>query len=84
MLYTPKIPSPHKVKILYAGREIPKSPYMVNVETPAADPSKIIASGPGLQADGISVNKPTFFDIFTKTAGRGAPVVTILDEQVYY
>ncbi|XP_071870651.1 filamin A protein cher isoform X5 [Bombus fervidus] len=81
VLYTPKNPSPHKVKVLYAGREIPKSPYVVNVETPAADPSKIIASGPGLQADGVLVNKPTFFDIFTKTAGRGAPVVTILDEQ---
>ncbi|XP_033320744.1 filamin-A isoform X4 [Bombus bifarius] len=79
--YTPKTPSPHKVQILYAGKEIPKSPYVVNVETPSADPSKIIASGPGLQADGILVNKPTFFDIFTKTAGRGAPVVTILDEE---
>ncbi|XP_033178951.1 filamin-A isoform X3 [Bombus impatiens] len=79
--YTPKTPSPHKVQILYAGKEIPKSPYVVNVETPSADPSKIIASGPGLQADGILVNKPTFFDIFTKTAGRGAPVVTVLDEE---
>ncbi|XP_033186873.1 filamin A protein cher isoform X3 [Bombus vancouverensis nearcticus] len=79
--YTPKTPSPHKVQILYAGKEIPKSPYVVNVETPSADPSKIVASGPGLQADGILVNKPTFFDIFTKTAGRGAPVVTILDEE---
>ncbi|KAG5348249.1 FLNA protein, partial [Acromyrmex charruanus] len=79
--YTPKMEGPHKVKVLFAGREIPKSPYTVNVEGHAGDPSKVTASGPGLQPEGVVVNRPTFFDIFTKDAGRGVPEVIILDPQ---
>ncbi|XP_011868572.1 PREDICTED: filamin-A isoform X1 [Vollenhovia emeryi] len=79
--YTPKIEGPHKVKVHFAGRGIPKSPYTVNVEGHAGDPSKVTASGPGLQPEGIVVNRPTFFDIFTKDAGRGVPEVIILDPQ---
>lgn len=80
--YTPKTEGPHKVKVLFAGREIPKSPYIVNVEGHAGDSSKVTASGPGLQPEGVVVNRPTFFDIFTKDAGRGVPEVIILDPQV--
>ncbi|XP_071571294.1 filamin-like isoform X4 [Temnothorax nylanderi] len=79
--YTPKTEGPHKVKVLFAGREIPKSPYTVNVEGHAGDPNKVTASGPGLQPEGVVVNRPTFFDIFTKDAGRGVPEVIILDPQ---
>ncbi|KAL0108256.1 hypothetical protein PUN28_015064 [Cardiocondyla obscurior] len=79
--YTPKIEGPHKVKVLFAGREIPKSPYTVNVEGHAGDASKVTASGPGLQSEGVVVNRPTFFDVFTKDAGRGVPEVIILDPQ---
>ncbi|XP_012277113.1 filamin-A isoform X2 [Orussus abietinus] len=79
--YTPKGEGPHKIKILFAGREIPKSPYTVHVEGHAGDPSKVTASGPGLQKDSVVVNRPTFFDIFTKDAGRGVPEVIILDPQ---
>ncbi|XP_070164419.1 filamin-like isoform X1 [Polyergus mexicanus] len=79
--YTPKAEGPHKVKVLFAGREIPKSPYIVNVEGHAGDSSKVTASGPGLQPEGVVVNRPTFFDIFTKDAGRGVPEVIILDPQ---
>ena len=80
--YTPKTEGQHKVRVLFAGREIPKSPYAVMVEGHAGDPSKVTASGPGLQPDGVVVNRPTFFDIFTKDAGRGVPEVIILDPQV--
>ncbi|XP_032664758.1 filamin-A isoform X3 [Odontomachus brunneus] len=79
--YTPRTEGPHKVKVLFAGREIPKSPYTVNVEGHAGDPSKVTASGPGLQPEGVVINRPTFFDIFTKDAGRGVPEVIILDPQ---
>ncbi|CAK9811186.1 cher [Anthophora plagiata] len=79
--YTPRNEGPHKIKILFAGREIPKSPYVVNVEAQAGDPSKVTASGPGLHWDDVIVNRPTFFDIFTKDAGRGVPEVIILDPQ---
>lgn len=80
--YTPKVEGPHKVTVLFAGRQIPKSPYTVLVEGHAGDPSKVTASGPGLQKEGNVVNKPTYFDIFTKDAGRGVPEVIILDPQV--
>ncbi|OAD53470.1 Filamin-C [Eufriesea mexicana] len=79
--YTPKKEGPHKVKVLFADREIPKSPYRVNVEAQAGDPGKVTASGPGLQQEGVKVNKPTFFDIFAKDAGRGVPEVIILESQ---
>ncbi|XP_008201955.1 filamin-A isoform X1 [Nasonia vitripennis] len=79
--YTPVNEGLHKVKVQFAGREIPKSPFPVSVEGHAGDPSKVTASGPGLQPDGVVVNRPTFFDIFTKDAGRGVPEVIILDPQ---
>ncbi|XP_034935901.1 filamin-A isoform X1 [Chelonus insularis] len=79
--YTPKTEGPHKVRVLYAGREIPKSPYTVMVDGKPGDPSKVTASGPGLQPDGVIVNRPTYFDIFCNDAGRGVPEVIILDPQ---
>ncbi|XP_076669355.1 filamin-A-like isoform X2 [Andrena cerasifolii] len=79
--YTPQNRGPHKLKVLFAGREIPKSPYTVNVGAQAGDPTKVTVSGPGIQPEGVLVNRPTFFDIFTKDAGLGIPEVVILDPQ---
>src|SRR5436190_219491 len=64
--YTPKLEGQHKVSVLYAGREIPKSPYSVLVEGHAGDANKVTASGPGLEPEGVVVGRPTYFDIFTK------------------
>ncbi|XP_066158369.1 filamin-A isoform X3 [Euwallacea fornicatus] len=69
----------HKIYVKYSGRDVPKSPFLVKVEGHAGDPSKVTASGPGLQQDGVFVNKATYFDISTKNAGRGVPEVVILD-----
>ncbi|CAG2055705.1 unnamed protein product [Timema podura] len=77
--YTPKLEGNHKVSVKFAGREIPKSPYTVLVEGHAGDASKVTASGPGLQPEGVMINRPTYFDISTKDAGRGGPEVIILD-----
>ncbi|XP_044015833.1 filamin-A isoform X3 [Aphidius gifuensis] len=77
--YTPKNEGAHKVHVLYGGREIPKSPYTVQVDSLPGDPSKVTASGPGLQRDGVIVKRQTYFEIFTKDAGRGVPEVIILD-----
>ncbi|XP_065165587.1 filamin-A isoform X3 [Atheta coriaria] len=77
--YTPKIEGNHKVQVLYTGREVPKSPFTVKVEGHAGDASKVKASGPGLQTDGVFVEKGTYFDIYTKDAGNGVPEVIILD-----
>lgn len=64
--YTPKLEGQHKVSVSFAGREIPKSPYSVMVEGHAGDASKVTASGPGLEPEGVVVGRPTYFDIFTK------------------
>ncbi|XP_015833310.1 filamin-A isoform X1 [Tribolium castaneum] len=77
--YTPKIEGNHKISVKFAGREVPKSPYTVKVEGHAGDPTKVTASGPGLQPDGVCINRPTYFDISTKNAGKGVPEVIILD-----
>ncbi|XP_039436619.1 filamin-A isoform X4 [Culex pipiens pallens] len=77
--YIPKIEGPHKVYVKFCGRDIPKSPYEVMVDSQAGDASKVTASGPGLLPDGVCVNKQTYFDISTKDAGKGVPEVIILD-----
>lgn len=77
--YVPKVEGNHKVTVTFGGREIPKSPYNVLVEGHAGDPTKVTASGPGLQPEGVMINRPTYFDISTKDAGRGVPEVIILD-----
>lgn len=58
---------PYKVHVRFANREIPKSPFVVRVEGVAGDPSKVTASGPGLEKHGIMVKKRTQFDVFTKS-----------------
>lgn len=77
--YTPQCEGDFVVIVKFSGREIPKSPYRVNVSGFAGDPSKVTASGPGLESEGVTINRPTYFDIFTKDAGRGTPEVIILD-----
>jgi len=64
--YTPVNEGMHKVTVTYAGREIPKSPFSVSVEGHAGDPSKVTASGPGLEPEGVVIGRPTYFDILTK------------------
>lgn len=49
------------------------------MEGHAGDASKVTASGPGLEPEGVTINRPTYFDIFTQNAGKGVPEVIILD-----
>lgn len=51
--------------MLFAGQDIDKSPYTVNVAKVMGDPSKVHARGPGLEPTGNVANKPTYFDIYT-------------------
>lgn len=53
------------MKVLFAGQDIDKSPFMVNVAKALGDPSKVQARGPGLEAVGNVAHKPTYFDIYT-------------------
>uniref|UniRef100_A0A3Q4M2X6 Filamin C, gamma a (actin binding protein 280) n=1 Tax=Neolamprologus brichardi TaxID=32507 RepID=A0A3Q4M2X6_NEOBR len=79
--YVPKVEGVHKVKVLFAGQDIDKSPYTVNVAKALGDPSKVQARGPGLEPTGNVANKPTYFDIYTAGAGNGDVSVVIVDPQ---
>ena len=42
-MFTPKVPGKHTVKIEFAGKEVPNSPFTVHVET--IDVSKVLVKG---------------------------------------
>uniref|UniRef100_A0A671M2C9 Filamin-C-like n=1 Tax=Sinocyclocheilus anshuiensis TaxID=1608454 RepID=A0A671M2C9_9TELE len=79
--YVPKVEGPHKVKVLFVGQDIDKSPFMVNVAKALGDPKKVQARGPGLEPVGNVAHKPTYFDIYTAGAGAGDVSVVIVDPQ---
>ncbi|KAI1882170.1 hypothetical protein AGOR_G00247920 [Albula goreensis] len=88
--YVPKVEGLHKVitlknvcngKVLFAGQDIDKSPFMVNISKAMGDPNKVSARGPGLEPVGNVANKPTYFDIYTAGAGAGDVSVVIVDPQ---
>ncbi|XP_030633099.1 filamin B a isoform X3 [Chanos chanos] len=79
--YTPQVMGPHKVTVLFAGQEIPKSPFEVDVDKAQGDPTKVTAKGPGLEPLGNIANKPTYFDIYTAGAGVGEVSAVIKDPQ---
>ncbi len=54
-----------QVTVLFAGQQIPKSPFEVNVDKALGDATKVTAKGPGLEPLGNFANKPTTFDIYT-------------------
>lgn len=56
---------PPQVKVLFAGQDIDRSPFMVMVSKALGDPSRVQARGLGLQQTGNVAAKPTYFDIYT-------------------
>ncbi|XP_077308129.1 filamin-B isoform X3 [Lithobates pipiens] len=70
--YTPPAAGRYTIKALFAGEEIPSSPFRIKVE-PSHDASKVKAEGPGLNKSGVENGKPTHFTVYTKGAGK-APV----------
>ncbi|XP_058045835.1 filamin-C isoform X8 [Ahaetulla prasina] len=79
--YVPKVAGLHKVTVLFAGQNIDRSPFEVNVGMALGDASKVTARGPGLEPVGNVANKPTYFDIYTAGAGAGDVGVVIVDPQ---
>ncbi|KAI1890363.1 hypothetical protein AGOR_G00152960 [Albula goreensis] len=67
--YTPPGAGRFTIKVLFAGQEIPISPFRVKVE-PSHDASKVKADGPGLARAGVESGKPTHFTVYTKGAGK--------------
>ncbi|KAM8931054.1 filamin-B isoform 2-T2 [Pelodytes ibericus] len=70
--YVPPASGRYTIKVLFAGEEIPTSPFRVKVD-PSHDASKVKAEGPGLNKSGVENGKPSHFTVFTKGAGK-APV----------
>uniref|UniRef100_A0A8D3D9F6 Filamin C, gamma b (actin binding protein 280) n=1 Tax=Scophthalmus maximus TaxID=52904 RepID=A0A8D3D9F6_SCOMX len=79
VVYLPKVEGLHRVKVLFAGQDIDRSPFVVHVSKALGDPSRVQARGPGLQPTGNVSNKPTYFDIYTAGAGAGDVGVIIVD-----
>ncbi|KAM3849983.1 filamin-B-like, partial [Diretmus argenteus] len=77
--YIPQVMGPHKVTVLFAGQQIPKSPFEVNVDKALGDASKVTVKGPGIEPAGNIANKPTYFDIYTAGAGVGDVTAMIKD-----
>ena len=66
--YTPKQEGTHRIVVRFAEKDVPRSPFEVKVEGFAGDASKVTVAGPGIEPNGVIVNRPTYFDIFTKGA----------------
>ncbi|XP_054866408.1 filamin-B isoform X1 [Amphiprion ocellaris] len=79
--YTPQVMGPHKVTVLFAGQQIPKSPFEVDVDKALGDASKVTVKGPGIEPVGNIANKATYFDIYTAGAGTGDISAMIRDPQ---
>ena len=77
--YFPEEEGDFLVTVFFNNREIPKSPFKVNVDGFAGDAGKVSASGPGLEAEGVIVNKPTYFHVHAVGAGKGRPEVIVID-----
>ncbi|XP_074861976.1 filamin-B isoform X3 [Carettochelys insculpta] len=67
--YVPPASGRYTIKVLFAGEEIPASPFRVKVD-PSHDATKVKAEGPGLTKTGMENGKPTHFTVFTKGAGK--------------
>uniref|UniRef100_A0A7M4FQ87 Filamin B n=1 Tax=Crocodylus porosus TaxID=8502 RepID=A0A7M4FQ87_CROPO len=78
--YTPMQEGPYTVSVIYAGEEIPRSPFKVKV-LPTYDASKVTASGPGLSSYGIPASLPVEFAVDAKDAGEGLLSVQITDQE---
>ncbi|XP_031757111.1 filamin-B isoform X3 [Xenopus tropicalis] len=70
--YMPPAAGRYTIKVLFAGEEIPESPFRIKVD-PSHDASKVRAEGPGLSKSGVENGKPSHFTVYTKGAGK-APV----------
>ena len=60
----------HSISVLFAGKQIPKSPFGVNVD-PFKDPRKVKATGRGLQPTGLRVGELAQFQVCVDGAGEG-------------
>lgn len=79
--YVPQVTGTHKVNVLFAGQQVPKSPFEVGVDKAVGDASKVSVKGLGIEPVGNIANKVTYFDIFTTGAGSGDVTAMICDPE---
>ncbi|CAF3564394.1 unnamed protein product [Adineta steineri] len=77
--YYPTMEGQYKVIVKYGGQEVPKSPFSPYIEGKAGDASQCRAHGPGLEPNGVMVDKPTWFEIDATNAGNGLAEVILVD-----
>lgn len=64
--YVPRKIGGYKIFVTFLGKDIPNSPFSIDVAEKAGDASKVKASGPGLRSDDNHCGKSTYFDIITE------------------
>ncbi|KFO62255.1 Filamin-A, partial [Corvus brachyrhynchos] len=74
--YRPVLEGPHTICVTYAGAQVPRSPFTVNVAE-ACTPSAVLATGRGLQPRGVRVQDVADFKVLTRGAGSGDLRVTL-------
>lgn len=77
--YKPKMEGDYKIIVKFADKEVPKSPFVVPIKGKAGDPTKVTASGPGLEPNGNMVGRLTHFDIDAREAGMGKVDCHVVD-----
>ncbi|XP_075250469.1 filamin-A-like isoform X3 [Convolutriloba macropyga] len=90
--YMASLPGAHVIKVTFNGRNVPGSPFTVNMGTPNAqqapidcatiepenDPRRVYVTGRGVQPKGLRTNEPAVFNCFTKDAGEGELTPSVL------
>ena len=62
----------------FAGQEVPKSPFSPVIEGKSGDASQCRVHGPGIEPNGVMVDKPTWFEIdATSTSSSLSDVLPI-------
>uniref|UniRef100_A0A8C9R1D2 Filamin B n=1 Tax=Scleropages formosus TaxID=113540 RepID=A0A8C9R1D2_SCLFO len=75
--YLPTEPGEYLVNILFEDVRIPGSPFHADIQMPF-DPSKVVASGPGLQRG--KVGEPAMVNVDCSKAGPGALTMDVMSD----
>lgn len=81
VMYHPTAPGEYAIHVLTNGEDIPKSPWVVEID-PKPEvffPEKVQVSGAGVKESGVFKGKSTEFTVNTKEAGNAILEATIMD-----
>ncbi|CAH8854640.1 unnamed protein product [Trichobilharzia szidati] len=76
--YTPKDVGMHQVFVEFADKQIPYSPFHVEI-APKVHPELAYATGRGVQARGVRVQDKVQFSVHTERAGDQAPLTVTMN-----